>query len=108
MEELCLMWTVELSRIRYYLRDYLRVRLGKVEKFAMSLLDNPGVVRGWWVGGWCVGVCVKARSSRSACCLEAAWWWWVQAVAVLRFQTDGGSAAQDGRQHKQRAAGERK
>ena len=42
MEELCLMWTVELSRIRYYLRDYLRLRLGKIEKYCMALLDNPG------------------------------------------------------------------
>lgn len=51
MEELCLIWTVELSRVRYYLRDYLRVRLGKVEKYVMSLLDNPGAAGGMHAGG---------------------------------------------------------
>ena len=41
----------ELSRIRYLLRAYLRVRLQKVERHVMHILDNAG--GRWW---WCVSV----------------------------------------------------
>lgn len=32
----------ELSRVRYLLRAYLRVRLQKVERHVMHILDNAG------------------------------------------------------------------
>lgn len=40
----------ELSRVRYLLRAYLRVRLQKIERHVMHILDNSGrrVCQLWW------------------------------------------------------------
>lgn len=43
----------ELSRIRYLLRAYLRVRLQKIERFAMHILDNAGGWV-WWAAVACM------------------------------------------------------
>ena len=42
-ELLRMMFTVELTRVKYMLRSYHRTRLFKVERYVMHCLDNPDV-----------------------------------------------------------------
>ena len=66
MELVRMVYTTELTRIRYLLRAYLRTRLAKIEQFVMHILDNQGEEHPLGAGGSSPAPSLSRRRPRAA------------------------------------------